>query len=84
MRNGDAFAVKESVQKARDFVVVFRRAQEDGWPRNQAAVFDLAAYGQEERHPKAAIPPMAGVGVGSSYTFDLELLSEEDAKGLPQ
>lgn len=78
---GAAVLVKEPVCRGRDFLGVFRRLRAEGWSRDHVAVFDLAAYGPEQRRPPNGLPPVRSIGVGSNnYTFDIELLSEEDAK----
>src|SRR5262249_13198227 len=71
--------VKEPTQKARDFLAAFGRCTKDGWEGDVCAVFDLAAYGPQSRNPVATLSPCEGIGVGGSYKFDIELLSEADA-----
>ena len=71
---------KEPTCFARNFKAALKRLKKDGWEKDQVAVFNLAGYGPQERNPKATFQPISGLGVSGNYTFDLELLSEEDAQ----
>ena len=74
--HGRFIIVKYVARFGFNYTVVLCRFAKDGWAKDHVAVFRLAAYGPVGRNPARNIPPMTGVGVAGSYTFEAELLKE--------
>eukprot|EP01094_Clydonella_sp_ATCC50884_P028149 TRINITY_DN8358_c0_g1_i1.p1 TRINITY_DN8358_c0_g1~~TRINITY_DN8358_c0_g1_i1.p1 ORF type:complete len:1011 (-),score=162.52 TRINITY_DN8358_c0_g1_i1:103-2766(-) len=55
------------------FIALFYRSPQSGWNREEIAAFHLSAVTQCGRGMKPS-PPFAGFAVGSSFTFDVDLL----------
>eukprot|EP01105_Mastigella_eilhardi_P025497 TRINITY_DN6953_c0_g2_i1.p1 TRINITY_DN6953_c0_g2~~TRINITY_DN6953_c0_g2_i1.p1 ORF type:complete len:2232 (-),score=517.81 TRINITY_DN6953_c0_g2_i1:53-6748(-) len=79
----DSIEVREEpTQYGVDVQVAFYRSPETGWPREQIAVFSFIAAAPEtagcsEGHePAASFPPVGGIFVGWSDTYEPSLLPE--------
>lgn len=75
-RSGDCL-VEEPTEYSIPFVAFFYRSPQSGWNREEIAVFHLSAVTQCGRGQKPT-PPFVGVAVGSSHTFDVDLLNPSE------
>jgi hypothetical protein len=66
---------KEPTQYGLPCVAYFYRSPQTGWARESIAAFHLSALAPETRNPSHG-PPFVGVSVGTSFSFDVDLLPD--------
>jgi len=71
--------VKEAVQCGIGCIAYFYRSKRNGWLTDEITAIELVALGQETRRPVAGLP-LTGVGVGTSWSFDVDLLPDDVRK----